>query len=150
MHALSDNAANLDPGTLSLLYDKYRWHNTGGAKFNAEILDNIDGALWDREMLDTCRVSRAPRSQSRVVIAIDPSGGSDENNAECGIIVACRGFDDAHGYILADASAKLSPERWARRALDLSEQYGADMIVAEQNFGGAIVRTRFGWSAMLV
>ena len=44
-----------------------------------------------------------------------------------------------HGYVLADASARLSPERWARRGVDLYEQYRADKIIAEQNYGGLMV-----------
>jgi phage terminase large subunit-like protein len=134
-----DNAANLDASTLAHYRTMYEGTTLGRQELYAEILDSTDGALRNREMLDACRVLLAPESQTRVVIAIDPSAGAGEGNAECGIIVACKGLDDAHGYILADASAKLSPERWARRALDLYEQYGADMIVAEQNFGGAMV-----------
>ena len=41
--------------------------------------------------------------------------------------------------MISDVSAKLSPERWARRASDAYEIHKADRIVAEKNFGGDMV-----------
>jgi phage terminase large subunit-like protein len=35
----------------------------------------------------------------------------------------------------------MSPEQWARRAVGAFESYKADRIVAEQNFGGAMVES---------
>jgi phage terminase large subunit-like protein len=76
------------------------------------------------------------------VVAVDPSGntGEGDKHAECGIIVVAR-CADGHAYLLSDASAKLSPERWAQRAVDLYYSYRADRIVAEKNFGGQMVES---------
>jgi len=41
--------------------------------------------------------------------------------------------------VLEDASCKLSPAGWGARAIEMSEKYGADSIVAERNFGGDMV-----------
>ena len=125
-------------GEGNILQRRYGGTTLGRQELDAEILDDTDGALWNRMMLDRCRVPFAPESQTSVVVAIDPSGGSGSNNGETGIIVACRG-QDGHAYVLADASGRLSPERWATRAVDLYHSYSADRIVAEQNFGGAMV-----------
>lgn len=95
------------------------------------------GALWKRELLDSCRVAEAPPMQ-RVVVAIDPSGGSGKRNDEVGIIVAGKGVD-GRAYILSDHSGKYGPSQWARKAIALYEVYQADRIVAENNFGGAMV-----------
>jgi predicted phage terminase large subunit-like protein len=73
-------------------------------------------------------------------VAVDPPGGSSKANAECGIIVAALGMDK-HGYVLADLSGRLSPEQWARRVVEAYHGYKADKIVAEQNFGGAMVES---------
>jgi phage terminase large subunit-like protein len=133
------NAGNLDPATLAYLHRRYANTTLGRQELEAEILDDVEGALWNRAMLDACRVKEAPPSRTRVVVAIDPSGNSGAGEgAECGIVVACR-TPDNHGYVLADASARLSPERWARRAVDLYEQWRADRIIAEKNFGGEMV-----------
>lgn len=74
----------------------------------------------------------------RVVVAVDPSGGSDPENDEQGIIVAGKGTD-GRGYVLADRSCKLSPDGWARRAVQAYLDFAADQIVYERNFGGDMV-----------
>jgi phage terminase large subunit-like protein len=55
-----------------------------------------------------------------------------------GIVAAGRGAD-AHAYVLRDVSERLAPERWARRAVQLYHDLKADRIVAEANYGGAMV-----------
>ncbi|MDE2442086.1 MAG: DNA-packaging protein, partial [Betaproteobacteria bacterium] len=75
----------------------------------------------------------------RVVVAIDPSGtNGDDEGDDVGIVVAGRGVD-GRGYVLADMTCKLSPDGWARRAITAFHQHQADRIVAERNFGGAMV-----------
>jgi len=119
------------------LYDRYGGTRLGRQELEAEWLSDVPGALWTREMLDRNRVAKAP-DLVRVVVAIDPSGGSEEGHAECGIVAAGKSLD-GHGYILADVSERLSPERWARRAVHLFHSLEADRIVAERNFGGEMV-----------
>ncbi len=46
---------------------------------------------------------------------------------------------DGRGYVLADRSCKLSPAGWGRRAVDAYHECEADRIVAERNYGGAMV-----------
>jgi phage terminase large subunit-like protein len=48
------------------------------------------------------------------------------------------GVDD-HGYLLEDASGRYSPEGWAKKAIWLYDKWQADRIIAERNFGGAMV-----------
>ena len=97
-------------------------------------------SLWNRALIDECRIKRGdqPERLRRVVVAVDPPGGASKANAECGIIVAALGAD-RHGYVLADLSGRMSPEQWARRVVEAYHGYKADKIVAEQNFGGAMV-----------
>lgn len=95
------------------------------------------GALWKRDLLDACRVAEAP-AMRRIVVAIDPSGGSGKQNAEVGIVVAGKGVD-GRGYVLEDASGKYTPSGWARKAIALYHRWGADRIIGERNFGGDMV-----------
>lgn len=134
-----DNAANLDPATLDFLQRKYGGSTLGRQELMAELLDDVEGALWTRAMLDTGRRPYSPAALRRVVVAIDPAGGTGKGSTETGIIVAGVGRDDGHGYVMADLSDKLSPEQWARRAVDAFVLHKADRIVAEQNFGGQMV-----------
>jgi phage terminase large subunit-like protein len=55
-----------------------------------------------------------------------------------GIVVAGLG-SDGFGYVLADRTCKLSPEGWGREAVKAYREFKADRIVAERNFGGAMV-----------
>jgi predicted phage terminase large subunit-like protein len=80
------------------------------------------------------------RDLQRVVVAIDPAVTSGEHADETGIIVAGLGVD-GFGYVLDDLSCRLSPEGWARRAVNAYREYAADRIVAEVNNGGDLVET---------
>jgi phage terminase large subunit-like protein len=109
---------------------------------DGEFLSELPGALWTLDSLEKNRVtpSRVPPLK-RVVIAIDPSGTSgdeDSRSDEVGLVAAGLGCDD-EGYVLDDRTGNYSPEGWAREALKMFDEYGADRIVAEKNFGGAMV-----------
>jgi phage terminase large subunit-like protein len=86
----------------------------------------------------------APPDLARVVVAVDPSGGSDPENDEQGIVVCGLGAD-GRGYVLADRSCRLSPDGWGRRAVQAYVDLKADAIVGEANYGGdmvqAVIRT---------
>lgn len=133
-----DNRANLAPGAVDAMIERYGGTRLGRQELDGEIVDDVVGGLWTRDMLDTTRVKEAPQL-ARVVVAIDPSGtdGHDEGD-DVGIVVAGRGID-GRGYILADRTCKLSPDGWARIAITAYHQFSADRIVAERNFGGAMV-----------
>lgn len=136
-----DNAINLAPTFLKAIKDKYEGTRLGRQELNAEILDDLPGALWTRDAIDKTRVKHAPEMQ-RIVVAVDPSGTKGEATREegddIGIVVAGLGID-GRGYVLADRTCNLSPAGWGRRAANAYHEYAADRIVAERNFGGAMV-----------
>jgi hypothetical protein len=99
----------------------------------------VPGALWTRELIDDLRVREHPELK-RVVVAVDPSGGDKRQNDEVGLVVV--GVDATkHGWVLADHSGRMSPETWGSKAVALYRKYKADRIVAEANFGGAMVES---------
>ena len=131
-----DNAANLSAATMAHLRETYGGTTLGRQELDAEILEDVDGALWPRAMLDASRVPPCDDMVfKRIVVAIDPAGGKGRSNDETGIVVAARGVD-GHGYVLQDLSGRFSPERWARRAVESYHAHRADRIVVESNFGG--------------
>jgi phage terminase large subunit-like protein len=135
----SDNAANLAPSFLSQIVARYEGRRLGRRELNAELLEDVQGALWSRDLLEEVRRDKAPPMR-RIVVAIDPAVSVSENADETGIIVAGLGTDD-HGYVLEDASGKYSPIEWARRTVALYHKHGADRIIAEANQGGLMVET---------
>jgi predicted phage terminase large subunit-like protein len=104
--------------------------------------DDDETALWTPETLDKGRlIDRAPPEMQRIVIAVDPSGCSgpeDLRSDEVGIVVAGLGTD-GRGYILEDLSGRHGPERWKTIVASAFDRWRADTVVAEVNFGGAMV-----------
>lgn len=105
--------------------------------------DNTDNALWTEEILDKWRsVSVELPDMQRVVVAVDPSGSDDDDAAEhdeIGICVAGLGVD-GNAYVLEDLSIKAGPSKWGKIATSAYERHQADRIVAEVNYGGAMVK----------
>lgn len=101
-----------------------------------------ENSLWSYELLDRCRVTEgALPDMSRIVIAVDPSGCSGEEDSrsdEIGIVVLGLGID-GKGYLLEDLSAKLGPAQWGKAVVAAYDRYDADVVVAETNYGGAMV-----------
>jgi hypothetical protein len=106
-----------------------------------EYAEVAPGALWTDELIDAHRVEEVP-DMVRVVVAVDPSGSGDEDNAgndEIGIVVAGLGTD-GRGYVLEDLTCKAGPATWGRIATQAYDRHQADRIVAETNYGGDMVR----------
>ena len=134
-----DNKANLAPTFVSKIIKRYEGTKLGRQELHAELLDDVPGALWPYEVILRARVREHPDLQ-RVVVAIDPSGsnGEDEGDQQ-GIVVAGLGVD-GRGYVLADRTCKLSPSGWGQRGVAAFDEFRADRIVAEKNYGGDMVR----------
>ena len=135
-----DNRANLAGAFLQQIVKKYEGTRLGRQELNAELLDDVPGALWNRALLEAARppIGFVLPDLVRVVVAIDPAASSGEDSDETGIIVA--GKDkQSRGYVLADLSGRYTPIEWARIAVAAYKAHGADRIVAEVNNGGEMV-----------
>ena len=132
-----DNSANLPEGTLAHLRNRYEGTRLGRQELMAELLEDVQGALWTTAMIETQRVRGVPDLQ-RVVVAVDPSGTKGEGGDDVGIVVAGK-THDGRFYVLEDATCNLSPDGWARRVAEMFDKWSADRVVAEANFGGAMV-----------
>jgi phage terminase large subunit-like protein len=134
-----DNRANLAPAFLGQIVRKYQGTHLGRQELEAELLENVPGALWNRGMIEATRASNAPEL-IRVVVAIDPATSSTEGSDETGIIVAGKD-QDGRGWVLADASGRFRPTEWAKTAILAYRAHCADRIIAEVNNGGDMVET---------
>lgn len=136
-----DNAANLTEAYLKSLENLPERQRK--RFFEGIYIDASDAALFGYERIARARVTEFALERClRVVVAVDPSGaaGSDDECAdEIGIIVAARG-DDGHAYVLADRSLRDAPAVWGRAAARAYQEFRADHIIAEENFGGEMVR----------
>lgn len=132
------NRDNLAPKFLARMEKRYAGTRQGRQELEGEILTDIEGALWNPELLEHTRVEVAPELR-RVVVGIDPAGTAARRSDLTGLVVVGIGVDD-EVYVLADRSGRYSPHDWATQALSLYQAWDADAIVAEKNYGGDMVR----------
>lgn len=107
-----------------------------------EFSDILENALFPLEVLDKWRSIQSLPDMQRVIVAVDPSGSGDEDNAHndaIGIVVAGLGVD-GNGYLLEDLTVKAGPRVWGNIATTAYDRHAADLIVAETNYGGEMVR----------
>jgi predicted phage terminase large subunit-like protein len=126
-----DNAANLAPAALAELRLRYEGTRLG----HGELLQDVEGALWTGELIETYRVDQAPQLV-RIVVGVDPAGTASGDAT--GIVVAGR-TSDGHAYVLHDATLHGSPDQWGRAVARVYDQHGADLVVVERNYGGDMV-----------
>jgi len=132
-----DNRANLPPAVLAEFERVYGGTRIGRQELEGELLEEAEGALWQRAQLERLRVRSAPELV-RVVVALDPSVTAGPDSDECGI-VACGLGTDGHGYLLADDSGVYDASVWAHRAVSRFDAIEGDKIIAEVNNGGDLV-----------
>lgn len=152
-----ENRANLAPSWFSRIINKYEGTRLGRQELEAALLEDIQGALWTRAMIqksyseehaqdDDGNINQPLRdSMERVVVAVDPSVSDGtiqditaEQTAETGIVVCGRRKNK--GHLLDDRSLYAHPSVWAQAVVDAYHDWRADYIVAEKNNGGELVR----------
>lgn len=138
-----DNAENLPEGyiekTLAGLSSRMKRRFLEG-----RFADANPNALFKEEDIDKWRVLDGAEVPEllRIVVGVDPSGAGDTDNAEndaIGIVVGGLGID-GNVYILEDCTVKAGPATWGRVAVTAYDRHEADAVVAEINYGGAMVR----------
>jgi phage terminase large subunit-like protein len=147
-----DNLAYLTPGYRRTVVDPYAGTTLGRQELDAELLDDDPRAMWQRAQIAADRAALAPEL-ALVAVGVDPPGST----AEAGIVVAGRAEKSAgrsrlrHGYVLADHSRTGSPADWGRAAVLAWHAHQADVIAAEANYGGEMVKaTVLGAAAALI
>lgn len=153
-----DNAANLSQTFLNSVLKRYAGTSLGRQEIDGELLNEVEGALVTGALVEQTRLMDADLvpELTRIVVGVDPATTNEEGSDHTGIVVvglgpAPRGWQppnglgilrgSKHAYLLEDASVKTTPEGWARRALTVADEWGADAIVAETNQGGDLVTT---------
>ncbi len=132
----AENKQHLANTFLSAVVARYRGSVLGRQELEGELIEDLPGALWTREMFR--RWDGAPLG--RVVVAVDPPTTSHAGSDGCGIVVAGRtekGFAVVRDLTLKPAA----PLQWACRAVEAFQgAHDADCIVAEINQGGEMVK----------
>ena len=136
-----DNTENISDGYLKTLQGLSTRLQKRFLK--GEFADATPNALFHDEDIDKWRVlDGALPDFVRVVVAVDPSGAGDNDNADNDAIGICVGAlgTDGNAYLLEDCTVKAGPGTWGRVATNAFDRHQADVIVAEMNYGGAMVK----------
>ena len=144
-----DNSRNLPPGYIDAIRRRYEGTSAGQQEIYAQLLKEADGALWKREWIDDHRIESVSDDDMQMkVVAIDPAVTFNPRRSdETGIIVAgiSSGFmkhdHEKRYYVLEDASGIMTPDAWARRAVELAQKHGATYVTGETNQGGALIES---------
>lgn len=148
-----ENLENLAPAFKAQIVSRYEGTRVGRQELNAELLEDVPGALWQRSLIDECRAKRLENGNveykgkeielAEIFVAVDPTSGSgddddEDKNDECGIVVFAKGRD-GRGYVLADKSVYGSPDEWGKEAVKSFDEFEANWLVYEGNQGGEMV-----------
>jgi phage terminase large subunit-like protein len=134
-----ENEANLASSALAMLKEKYEGTALGRQELYAEILDNLEGALWNNSMIDARRLPRDQKIEfTKVVVALDPAVTANPDSDETGIVVVGKDALNKY-YVLDDRSGQYTPDQWGRLSVELFYTWQANYIVAEVNNGGDLV-----------
>jgi phage terminase large subunit-like protein len=137
----TDNTENLADGYLDTL--KAMSSRARKRFLDGEFADATPNQLFPEEHIDRWRVTDGVLPDMvRIVVAVDPSGADDADNADndaIGIVVAGLGTD-GNAYLGPDLTVKAGPGTWGKVATDAYDRHEADVIVGETNYGGAMVK----------
>ncbi len=148
-----DNWANLADSFTEQMTRLYRGTRLGRQELEAEILDDVEGALWQLATIEAHRVRKAPEALTRVIVGVDPSvagkdantdeGGRKRKRDDCGIVVIGRTGPAgafAQRFVLGDYTMNAEPAKWAVEVVRAYWMHEADCVAAEANNGGELVR----------
>ena len=162
-----ENIGNLSPVFIDVVLSRFEGTRLGRQELHAEYLDDVEGALWTLDSIDSNRIvaadwdadrphdshltwlalgsvvdlSKQRRRAWRTIIAVDPPG----ETAECGIVAAQAperakwGVDSC--AVLGDHSMAGRPEDWGRAVVNAYNFHNAAAVYVEKNQGGDMVRS---------
>ena len=128
-----DNAKNLSPAALEELFEQYDGTRLGRQELDAELLEDVEGALWKLSDIERGRVH--PDDVPELVyrdVAVDPAETMTSTSDETGIIVAGVAHDH-QVYVLADRSERVAGRTAAYRIWDTWVDWRCRWVIIESS-----------------
>lgn len=148
----NDNPA-LEEEVREGLFDLYAGTRLGQQELEGILLDDFQGALWQRDAINKLRIEVPDLpTLGRKVCGVDPSTwgvkaletgiipdpGEIGRGVETGIVVS--GISaKRHVYTLGDYSGRMTPNDWANAAINAYVRWQCTRMAPETNAGGALV-----------
>jgi phage terminase large subunit-like protein len=131
--SIFDNIANLSRHVVEELKKLYEGTRAGLQELYGHLIEEVEGALWTRPMIENNRVKAAGLPElKQTVVSIDP--GASGSGDETGLIVMARGYDE-NDYVLADVTKKIVGTPAARLAWETFLRFDATWLIVETNMG---------------
>lgn len=128
----------------SFIHDVMEMEGTriGRQEIYAEILDDIEDALWTSQMIDDNRIMNEDiddllGKMERVVVGVDPDAVHKEGTSYTGITVV--GLREGHAYVFDSIRLRAHSMDWAIAVRRMYDRWQADTVVVEINHGGDLV-----------
>lgn len=131
--SIFDNIMNLSRFVVEELRKTYEGTRAGLQELYGHLLEEIEGALWIRPMIENNRIKPADLPVLKtVVVSMDP--GATGAGDETGLLAVGRDYND-RDYVLADWTRKVVGHAAARLGWEMFLQYGATWFIVETNMG---------------
>jgi phage terminase large subunit-like protein len=131
--SIFDNIMNLSREVVDELRKIYEGTRAGLQELYGHLLEEIEGALWTRPMIENNRIKPSELPELKmIVVSMDP--GATGTGDETGLLAVGRGYD-GDDYVLADWTKKLVGNAAARRAWEMLRTFGATWLLIETNMG---------------
>lgn len=157
-----DNADNLAPTVLEELERRYAGTSLGRQELDGELLDDAEGAMWTRGLVERMRLPREVLEDAdldaalKLEVAVDPAVTSNSGSDETGIVVVLTVAEcpcgsarpateqEPHVWLVEDASGSFpvaGDDGWPAVVVERYDAWSADRVVAETNNGGDLVES---------
>lgn len=134
------NAMNLSETFYTEILSAYEGTTLGRQEIYAEILDDVEGALWNSALINRNRLTKTSLDEDGLsvfdlpdmrstVLGIDPSMGGEAGIVHCGIDKKPK----PTGYILGDYSTVGRGAVWGKVAVEAYHDLGCKAMVIETN-----------------
>lgn len=135
-----DNIANLSEAFFQGVIALAKGTRLERQELEGELLDDVENALWTRDLLESIQVGKPmlddgrPVSMLTIYVGVDPSDGTEDSDEQA-YTVAGMG-NDGFVYILDSWGGRIGPAQFAEKALLAAHEWRASLVV-EKNHGGA-------------
>lgn len=143
-----ENKENLSPVALRKIYGDYEGTRLGRQELAGQLLEDVEGALWQQWMLDGDGFRTSAPPLDRLVVGVDPAVTSEEGSDLTAMVVAGRNTriglyspDLPEAFVLHAEQDRFTPQQAMLRAAELYRKFQADAVVIEANNGGEYLPT---------
>jgi phage terminase large subunit-like protein len=135
-----ENLGNVSPRWYAEQVERLHGTQQGREEIDGELETDDGSEMFSLSVIDGQR-RPMPTTFTRIGVAVDPSGNDKKRSDLAGIVAAglVGNIHTGHGYMIEDASEKLSWDAWGHKTVVLAEERGASFILCETNkFSGGV------------